>query len=279
MARPAAEVSRKDGLGPRVLSALVMAPVALAAVYFGNPYFEVLVAVAAGILAWEWVRLCAEGHTGPALWLSVAGCVAAVAAAGLQQVAAGFVILAGTVAAVLLTAVLAGGMLRRRRLWLAAGIPYVGVPCVAAVWLRADPDHGLTWIVWLFLIIWTADIGAYVSGRLIGGPKLAPALSPNKTWAGLGGAVAGAALAGAAVAWAAGAAGPAGLVALAALMGAVEQGGDLVESAIKRRFGAKDSSNLIPGHGGLFDRVDGLIAAIAVTALILSLGTGKVALW
>jgi len=277
MARPAADAG--GGLTTRVLSALVMAPVALAAVYFGFPYFDILITVAAGILAWEWVRLCGDGNNGPVLWLSMAAAIAAVDAASLQYVGVSFVILAAAVPVAWLIATASGGLLRDRRWWLIAGIPYVGIPCVAAVWLRADPDNGLIWIVWLFLIIWAADIGAYVFGRLIGGPKLAPRLSPNKTWAGFVGAVLCAGAGGAVIGGVVDASGLLALALISAVLGAVEQGGDLVESAIKRHFGTKDFSNLIPGHGGLFDRVDGLIVALAVTALIAWVGTGKVAIW
>jgi phosphatidate cytidylyltransferase len=145
---------------------------------------------------------------------------------------------------------------------------------VALIWLRGDAQGGLAAILWLMASVWATDTGAYFAGRLIGGPKLAPRLSPNKTWAGLTGAMVAAALVG----WAAALLVPQGpparvLAAAGAGLAIVAQAGDLLESWIKRHFGAKDSSRLIPGHGGLFDRVDGLLtAAVALAAFQWSTG-------
>jgi phosphatidate cytidylyltransferase len=140
---------------------------------------------------------------------------------------------------------------------------------MAFVILRGASDAGMLTIMWLFAVVWAADICAYFAGRLIGGAKLAPRISPKKTWAGLWGAVAGGAAAGLAVGWAAS---PANLVLVAVLGGVlavVEQLGDLFESALKRHYGVKDSGRLIPGHGGVLDRVDGLVAATLVLAAIV----------
>ena len=152
-------------------------------------------------------------------------------------------------------------------IWSVAGVPYVAFPGIAFILLRDDASHGLVAMAWLFAAIWAADTLAYFAGRLIGGPKLWPAVSPKKTWAGLGGAVAGGALAGLAFAvWLGQGILP--LVLIGGLLGVVEQGGDLFESALKRHFGVKDSGRLIPGHGGVLDRVDGLAAAAMVAALL-----------
>jgi phosphatidate cytidylyltransferase len=153
-------------------------------------------------------------------------------------------------------------------LWTGLGVPYVGLPALALVVLRDDANWGLLAILWILFIVWAADTFAYFAGRIIGGPKLAPAISPKKTWAGLGGAMAGAALLSAVIAWFAvpGSIGP--LMVLAAVLAVVEQGGDLFESSLKRHFGAKDSGDLIPGHGGAIDRVDGLVAVAVAAALI-----------
>jgi phosphatidate cytidylyltransferase len=159
-----------------------------------------------------------------------------------------------------------------RPFWLAAGVIYVGIFFISMLSLRSDPRLGLVALLWLFALIWTADIAAYFAGRFLGGPKLWPAVSPNKTWSGAIGGTIGGLVAGAAAIVAAGLAlRPIhALVMLAVVVAA--QLGDLMESAIKRHFGVKDSSQLIPGHGGLMDRCDSLIAAAAVA---LSIGLAR----
>ena len=164
-------------------------------------------------------------------------------------------------------------------LWAAFGPVYVGLSCLAILWLRDDSEPGLHGVLWLLGVVWAADSGAYAAGRLIGGPKLLPVVSPNKTWAGLGGAVGAGAGIGFALAIWLEARSPA-LGALAGvLVGIVEQLGDLLESAVKRRFAVKDTSALIPGHGGLLDRVDGLmLASLLLAAAALARG-GSVLTW
>jgi phosphatidate cytidylyltransferase len=159
-----------------------------------------------------------------------------------------------------------------RPLWLVAGMIYAGIFLVSMLSLRSDPQFGLVALIWLFALIWTTDIAAYFTGRALGGPKLWPAVSPNKTWSGAIGGTIGGLVAGAAALAAAGLTlRPIhALVMLAVVIAA--QLGDLMESAIKRRFGVKDSSQLIPGHGGLMDRCDSLVAAAAVA---LSIGWAR----
>jgi phosphatidate cytidylyltransferase len=162
--------------------------------------------------------------------------------------------------------------------WLLLGVLYVSLPCLALLWIR-DLPGGLETLLWVLALVWATDTAAYVAGRGIGGPRLAPRISPNKTWAGLAGGVLGAALVGLAAVLLRGAppdAGPVGdawlLVALSGILALVEQAGDLAESAVKRHFGVKDSGNLIPGHGGVLDRVDGLIAVSLAVAGLSALG-------
>jgi phosphatidate cytidylyltransferase len=150
--------------------------------------------------------------------------------------------------------------------WYALGIVYVFVPCLALIWLRADPAVGLQQIFWIVALVIAADTGAYIAGRSIGGPKLAPRVSPNKTWAGLGGAVVSAAVIGAITAVVMDRPSVGTLTIISAGLAVIEQMGDLAESAFKRHFGVKDASNIIPGHGGALDRVDGLIAVAAAVA-------------
>ena len=161
-----------------------------------------------------------------------------------------------------------------RRLWTAFGVGYAGAVVVAPVALRHDPDYGLLAIVFLFCVVWVTDIMAYVVGRLLGGPKLAPRLSPNKTWSG---AVAGAVpRSSPASQWSRAAGLDNGtIVALLSLgLSAASQSGDIFESRLKRRYGAKDASQLIPGHGGLMDRLDGFVAAALAAALLGALRAG-----
>lgn len=231
MAQPSAGPTAKSnsGIMLRTVSALVLAPPVLAAVHFGWPFFEILIALGALVLAWEWWRICAPAPS--------------------------------------------------RVSWLAAGLLYIVPPCLALLWLRSDPALGRETLFWLLALVWATDIGAYASGRLIGGPRLAPAISPKKTWAGLIGGACCAGATGAAAAALLGKGALLPLAALSAILAVVSQGGDLLESWVKRRFDTKDSSNLIPGHGGLLDRVDGLLAAAAAVALIDLVAGGKVLEW
>ncbi len=172
-----------------------------------------------------------------------------------------------------------GRMVSGQPKWLVLGVFYIGLPVLALLWLRGETEIGRNTIFWLFALVWAADTGAYITGRLIGGPKLAPAISPNKTWAGLAGCVGSAALVGVVVAYLTKSGDYLLLAAISAVIGLVSQGGDLVESAIKRHFGVKDSSQLIPGHGGILDRVDALLAAILVAALIKFVSGGNIIRW
>jgi phosphatidate cytidylyltransferase len=148
-----------------------------------------------------------------------------------------------------------------RGLWVVLGIVYIAIPCLALVWLRQRVPHGLETVIWLFCVVWATDSAAYLAGSAVGGPKLAPDISPSKTWAG---AVAGlAAGIAATIAFAqvmGGTATPA-FVAAGAALSLLTQCGDLAESSLKRTFGVKDASDLIPGHGGALDRLDGMIFA------------------
>lgn len=163
--------------------------------------------------------------------------------------------------------------------WLAFGVLYVGLAGIALIHLRGDAAVGRANVLFLFLVVWASDIGAYLAGRSLGGPKLAPAISPNKTWSGAIGGLLSAVTAGMLAAYVMEGRLSGGAVLVAAALGLVSQLGDLFESWIKRRFHVKDSSSLIPGHGGLLDRLDGVLAAAPAAALIgLWLGAGGL-LW
>lgn len=149
--------------------------------------------------------------------------------------------------------------------WALGGFAYALVPALALLWLRDRAPQGLELVFWVFIVSWTTDIGAFFAGRAIGGPKLAPSISPNKTWAGLAGGMISAGLAG--WAWTQYVMLPVSLIWLAPAFAAAAQGGDLFESWLKRRSGAKDSGTMLPGHGGVLDRLDGLVVVATLTAL------------
>lgn len=218
MAKLVAE-KNKNTIILRIISALVLAPVVLWVVFIGGRAFELMVALAAMVLVYEWTK-----------------------------------------------------MVGRNFLWLLLGGVYISAAIYAIWWMREGSESGLYHFVWLLVVVWATDIGGYVFGITIGGPKLAPAISPNKTWSGFIGGVLLAVIAGYAV--------PIffadqeispniyTVVFFGAGISVVSQLGDLFESKVKRRFGVKDSGNAIPGHGGLFDRVDGLMAASIGMALL-----------
>jgi len=264
--------SRSD-LVVRVLAALVLAPLVLAAIYAGGWIFAVALAAVGFIGLHEWLslvgikggdRLQIAGH------LCLAAVMAVVLLVGLPEA---LILLAVSTVAVLAMAMASG---RRHFLLAGLGIPYVGVPFALMIWLREQPEAGYGLVMWLFLVVWATDIGGYFAGRAIGGPKLAPRISPKKTWAGLGGAAAAAAVTGAAVAYVFGFHALALAAALGGLMAVVAQLGDLMESAMKRRFDVKDSGALIPGHGGILDRIDGLLAAAPAMAVIFLAFNGSI---
>jgi phosphatidate cytidylyltransferase len=258
-------------LKTRILSALVMAPPALLAAWAGGYAFAAMIALAAALMCWEWHRMLNGAFPLSGRVASV-GC----AAASLLAVARPDIGLSMVVLATLTSAGLAGSD-RSGRGWAAFGAIYAGLPSVTLVWLRGDPSAGNAVIWWLLLVVWSTDIGAYAFGRLIGGPKLLSAVSPKKTWAGLVGGMISAGVAALLVALTVGATTGMAVFAAGAVVAVVAQAGDLFESWIKRRCNVKDSSNIIPGHGGVLDRVDGLLtAALAVAALTLV--TGKTVL-
>lgn len=247
----------------RVVSALGLAAAAIAATVMGGLPFLLFWTGAAFWIWWEWVGIVrAEPRL---LVLSLGG----VAIAGVAIVLAFDQPAIAFICAVIGIAVVAV-LANRERAWTAGGVLYAAILVIACVTLRAEPAFGLIAIFWLFAVVWTVDIAAYFTGRALGGPLLAPSISPKKTWSGtLGGTVA-AMAAGSIVVIAAGLPWRGMHLAVALLIAAASQFGDLFESAIKRRFGVKDASRLIPGHGGLMDRLDGFLIG-AVVALLLGL--------
>ena len=259
-AAPAAATEAESrNLSTRIIAAAVLIPLAIAIAYAGGWLWTALVTLAAVGLYIEWlmvVGLVADKRV-------VASGVIALALSGLclamGRIDAALVALAvGLVAVVLLTPA--------PRNWAATGFFYAAVAEVASVLLRLDPVKGFVALIFVLLIVWMTDSGGYFAGRGIGGPKLWPRISPKKTWAGaIGGFVASLAVASIFAVLDFGKAGP--LLMISGVLSVVSQLGDLFESAVKRRFGVKDSSQIIPGHGGLLDRLDGFVAAVAMAAL------------
>jgi phosphatidate cytidylyltransferase len=235
----------------------------------GGLFFAAIVLVVAAIALWEWTAVTRSDD--PA-WLR-AGALAALIA-GLAAVAfeVDWIPL-GVAALVLLT--LSAGFFHRSAAWIGFGVVYVSVPCTGFMLLRQAEPWGLAAVVFVLMVVWATDIGAFFGGRAIGGPKLWPRVSPKKTWSGaLSGVVAAMAAGGVTIALAGAGRVAAAGVALAIPLSIACQAGDLLESAVKRRFGAKDSGHVIPGHGGVLDRVDGLFGAAALAWLIAALGLG-----
>ncbi|MBY0420655.1 MAG: phosphatidate cytidylyltransferase [Parvularculaceae bacterium] len=263
-ARPPA--TRADSLRKRIISAAVLIPATLAAHWFGGAAFAALVAFAVVLMCFEWARMIEGRQTSRVFWsLAIAGAGAMTAAAALNYVLAFAFVAAGGLAAAGFSARGAG-----RPLWALFGALYIIAPSVGLLWMRESVPQGWGLTALLYCVVWAADTGGYVGGRIVGGPKLSPSVSPAKTWAGaIGGVLLGAA------------AGAAGAVVFlkgeatafwglaGACLGLASILGDMAESGFKRLFGLKDMSQLIPGHGGVLDRLDGMIFATTAMALVL----------
>lgn len=256
--------SRLADLLPRLLSSAVLAAAALVSVWLGGEVFAVIWLIAAFAVSYEWQTLIGAPRPLARLILAAPTLVLAAkfASKGGLLTACAVIALGG-----LLAALVAGS---GRRIWALAGVAYAGALIISVTALYSSATYGSRSIIWLFATVWGTDVFAYFGGRLIGGPKVWPKISPSKTWSGtLVGVFAGALL-GAAI-------GVGGLgkpllalpiFALGLVTAVVSQGGDVFESYVKRSFGVKDSSLLIPGHGGFMDRLDGFVAASTFAALI-----------
>lgn len=276
----AARAKRWGDLRKRALSAMVLGPAAVACIWLGAEAFAGMMALAVALLAWEWVHMCGRRvRVLPGMAVPLAVLAAGALAVGdhvrwaLVALTVGFLIAWWSARSMAET-------LTQPAFRLALGVLYIGLAGIALIELRHDTEAGRHNVLFLFLVVWASDIGAYMAGRAFGGPKLWRAVSPNKTWSGAAGGLLAAILValGAALVFTPGASVVA-VVAVATLLGVASQAGDLLESAIKRHFDVKDSSRLIPGHGGLLDRLDGVLAAAPVAALLsFALGQGRV-LW
>jgi len=263
----------------RIGSALVLAPLVLAAAYAGGWIFLVLCAAGGLGIYWEWTRLVTGAADPSLLAAGGAALLAALVLVGFDaSVLAVTVVVAGAaLAGVIGAAGPAGRAGRGAGLWAAAGVLYAGSAFLGPALLRRDTDLGFRAFLFLAATVWMTDVCAYAVGRTIGGPLLWPRLSPNKTWSGAVGGAAGGVAGGLLVAYAGGTDGSVVVGVIALLLSVLSQAGDLLESAVKRRFGAKDTSQLIPGHGGLMDRLDGFLVAALAALLIGVLRQGTAA--
>lgn len=259
--------------GIRLLSSLVLVTLALGSAFFGGVAVALFWLLAAAGAAIEWADVCKLERP---LAMRVALLSGALAVSSLALLTPPALVTLG-VGALSVCLVLLAARRGLDRVWGLAGLLVVGLLAGVPVLVRETPALGLTGLLWMFAVVWGTDIAAYFTGRALGGPKLAPRISPGKTWSGFFGGLAFGSVAGTLVALAGAAAGwtpPSSwiaLVAMSALASVVGQAGDLAESALKRRFAVKDSSRLIPGHGGVLDRIDAFVAVCALMAVVVSL--------
>lgn len=257
----------------RVATSFVLAPVALGAVYYGTPFFELSVAAMAAAVIWEFVHISNNDGFPRRAVIVMAATLASVALAVFDTLI-GFVLIFFVWLGLFFTDRESepGGLSSIESALLYGAVPAI---CLIVVFEQGAAAT----VFWLLAVIWGTDIGGYVAGRLIGGPKLAPKISPNKTWSGAIGGLAFASAAGMAVSFITGA----GWVPLALLFGAVlsvvSQFGDLAESRFKRHHGVKDSGTWVPGHGGVMDRIDGLWASAPIAAVLCALFEGGLQAW
>jgi phosphatidate cytidylyltransferase len=244
----------------RTLAGVFLIAIAALELWLGGNALWVLATLIGLIMIREWARLTSAeakvrlGQYAMCLPLGL-----------LSPLAAG----PGLVSAIGFGAAFIGLLLVTRNLWFASGAIYIGLPVTALLWLR-EQDAGLLLAFWGLSLVWATDIGAYFAGRTFGGPKIAPRISPNKTWSGLMGGMAGALLLGLCLATFAGL--PMRLAMASPALAILAQTGDFLESWMKRRAGVKDSGSLIPGHGGVLDRLDGVVTALPIAALLVWIG-------
>ena len=255
----AANPSDSRNLVMRIAVAAVLIPLAVAIAYAGGWLWTALVTLAAIGLFAEWLAIVGLAGVTRAMVPGVAALVISGVCLASGRIDAALVVLGVGLVAV-------AAIVPERRNWAVAGFLYAAAAEMASVLVRLDPVKGFAALMFVLLIVWVTDSGGYFAGRGIGGPKLWPRVSPKKTWAGaLGGLAASLAVAAGFAAFDLGRTGP--LLMLSGTLSVISQLGDLFESAVKRRFGVKDSSHIIPGHGGLMDRLDGFVAAVAVAAV------------
>jgi phosphatidate cytidylyltransferase len=255
-------------LALRIASAAVLAPIVLAAAYLGGWFFLALCTLGAMGILWEWTGLVTGRSDARILAPGAAALLGAFALTAFDApgAATAAIVLGAALAGLLGVVGAVGGSMRWA--WTGGGVLYTGIAFLGPALLRHDSEFGFRAFLFLAAIVWMTDICAYAVGRAVGGPLLWPQVSPNKTWAGAIGGLGGGVAGGIMVAYAGGLGRLATVGVVALVLSLSAQAGDFLESAIKRRFGAKDTGQLIPGHGGLMDRLDGFLVAALVALLI-----------
>lgn len=276
------------GFQQRVASSAILLPVALLALWFGGIPWALLVAIFAVLMAWEWCAICSERRPVQVAWpvgranavnLTVMATVVLSLAVHVIEPLRFIPLWLCPLAGAALACTMAWPWRGWKALWVVLGILYIVPAALAMIAVRAKAQDGFATEIWIVALVVAADTGAYAAGRAIGGPKLAPRISPSKTWAGLAGAILASGVIGALAAtllehptvW------PMALA--SGLLAVVEQAGDLFESFFKRHFGVKDSGRIIPGHGGVLDRVDGLLTVVLAVAILEYVFGGGILEW
>lgn len=280
------EPTLNEGLRTRLVAALVLIPVSLGFVYAGGWYFALSLVFVVCLMAFEWNRLVLGLPTNRLIVYVVVhtGFMTGVLGLGLAD-HWGFALLLTGLSAVLIYFMAVQQKVKAN--WALIGVPYLFLPMLSFIWLRAGTVgvdgtggvHGIATVVWILLVVWGSDSGGYIVGKSVGGPKLASRISPNKTWSGFGGGLALAMLAGLIMSMWVGAGSAWTLILVSAGLSAISQVGDLTESSVKRHFGVKDFSSIIPGHGGVLDRFDGLLFALMAAGALKVFHEGSLLVW
>jgi len=260
------QIPVRSGFLVRAVSALVLIPVAVLVVYLGGWILAAFVTLAGAFILHEWNSITL-GQVDRSLFALEVVILVVTLLLVLYPLGSGILPAVLIVGLGVVSTVVVAARRKHPPVWAVAGLCYALVPGVAFLWVRQQDEMGFALCLWTLAIVWATDIGAYAVGKTVGGPRLAPRLSPNKTWAGLVGGVVFAGIVSPALGVLLGL--PYAWSPLAAVAGALavwEQAGDLLESALKRRFHVKDSGSLIPGHGGIMDRVDGFVFVMPVVA-------------
>ncbi|MDV7338865.1 phosphatidate cytidylyltransferase [Terasakiella sp. A23] len=266
--------SKTNGLVLRFISALIIAGPAIAAIYYGAPYYNIMISLLGVLMAWEWSKLCLGDFKLPGILLAAfAGFIPALQFFDLALLEALLI------APVIFALLFALSLSSKGRLWFAIGAIYLAIPICAFIFLRSAEEIGVGVVFWIAFMVAATDTGGYAFGLTIGGPKLAPRISPKKTWAGLLGGMLGAFVTGFIFSQIFDWSSPWAVSILSAGLAVIAQMGDLFESHVKRRFDVKDSSQIIPGHGGVLDRLDGMLAAAAAMAGLILVTDGQILTW